>query len=103
MGSVGNNAHEKRNELAANDFKDIDHDGDGVVTRADIQNHINDFLVAGRETQGHIGAEDVSRTVDAFMAEMGDTDGRISWDKFSEWNRNNTFGDFVRHSLASSA
>ena len=96
-------AHEVRNELAANDFKDIDHDGDGVVTRADIQNHINDFLVAGRETQGHIGAEDVSRTVDAFMAEMGDTDGRISWDKFSEWNRNNTFGDFVRNSLASSA
>jgi len=92
-------AHEHRNERAAKDFQDIDHDGDGVVTRADIETHIRKFLVSGRENFEHAAQEDVDATVDSFMAEMKDTDGRISWERFSEWNRNNTFGDFVRKAL----
>ena len=87
------------NELAAADWKDIDHDGDGRVTREDIETHIRKFLVSGRETYDHRIQEDVDATLDKFFHDIGDTDGSITWEKFSEWNRDNTFDDFVKKAL----
>ena len=93
-------SHQDRNEITAKDFMAIDHDGDGVVTRDDIEQHISKFLVEGRHSDNATDDEDVKRAVDDFMlGEMHDTDGRISWEKFSEWTRHHDFGDFVRKSL----
>ena len=92
--------HDARNETSANDWTTIDRNGDGTVTRKDIELHVRQFLSAGRSTYGHSDQYNVIATVDKFMAEFNDTDGRISWQKFSEWNRNNTFGDFVRNNAA---
>ena len=43
--------------------------------------------------------EDVDATLDKFFHDIGDTDGSITWEKFSEWNRDNTFDDFVKKAL----
>jgi len=93
--------HDARNETSANDWMTIDRNGDGTVTRKDIELHVRRFLSAGRSTYGHSDQYNVIATVDKFMAEFNDTDGLISWQKFSEWNRANNIVDFVRANLVS--
>ena len=57
-------------------------------------------VLLGEGRQLLLQDEHVKRAVDDFMlGEMHDTDGRISWEKFSEWTRHHDFGDFVRKSL----
>jgi len=93
-------AHEGRNDSAATDWKAMDRVGDGYVRRVDIEKHINQFLAGGRESYGDGAQYSVIAIVDKFLAEFNDTDGRLSWQKFSEWNRKNTFADFVRKNAA---
>mmetsp|Transcript_2880 Transcript_2880/g.8710 ORF Transcript_2880/g.8710 Transcript_2880/m.8710 type:complete len:484 (-) Transcript_2880:56-1507(-) len=93
-------AHERRNELAAHDWKDMDVDGDGHITRADVERHIRKFLVLGREEFAHRGQEDVLKTVDRFMSEFDDQSETIPWDDFSDWNRSNSFESFVKKQSA---
>mmetsp|Transcript_4090 Transcript_4090/g.12062 ORF Transcript_4090/g.12062 Transcript_4090/m.12062 type:complete len:490 (-) Transcript_4090:37-1506(-) len=95
-------AHDKRNVLAAASWKAIDADSDGHITRKDIERHIRKFLVQGREDFGHRAQEDVLATVDCFMNKFEDP-SKVSWQEFSDWNRDNSLEDFMKKKIPGKA
>eukprot|EP01043_Picozoa_sp_COSAG02_P028987 COSAG02_NODE_1785_length_10940_cov_9.153399_12_plen_396_part_00 len=88
-------AHDARNVSTAVAFKSIDGDGDGAVSRDDLENHVRTHVVRGRVDSGDRDA--ISTAVDQLMAELDTNgDGLVSWQTFSEWNRSNTLADVVK-------
>jgi len=94
--------HDERNVSTAKAFTEMDSDGDGTLSRVDVEKHIRRYLVRGRSDykeplQGKLLVGDM---VDRFMDKLDtNKDGLISWQAFSEWNRSNTVDDFVGSSL----
>jgi hypothetical protein len=101
-------AHDERNVETAKAFREMDSDGDGTLSRIDVEKHIRRYLVRGRSGQsigdpnimGQSMQADVGDMVDRFMDKLDkNKDGLISWQAFSEWNRSNTVAKFVGTSL----
>jgi len=91
-------AHDARNISTARAFKAIDVDGDGTLTRNDLERHIRQHLLRGRMDFGD--HDDVVSAVDKLMAELDRSrDGLVSWQAFSEWNRRNTVERVVFRAL----
>jgi len=84
-------AHEDQNQKTARAFKEMDVDGSGKITRAEIEAHVRKYLVRGREDYLETGQSGVESFVDQLMHELSsDKDGVVSWASFSEWNRRNS-------------
>jgi threonine 3-dehydrogenase len=81
-------AHENRNMLTANAFKEMDTDHTGELTRVEMEKHVRKYLVRGREEYSRTGQGAVSKFVDKLMNELDtNKDGIVSWGTFSEWSR----------------
>jgi Ca2+-binding EF-hand superfamily protein len=90
-------AHDERNVGAAEAFKAIDSDGDGTLSRDNIEQHIRKHLVRGREDYAQTGQAAVEEIVDRLMDELDtNKDGLVSWRTFSEWNRSNSVEQIVQ-------
>ena len=90
-------AHDERNVEAAEAFKAIDSDGDGTLSRDNIEQHIRKHLVRGREDYAQTGQAAVEEIVDRLMDELDtNKDGLVSWRTFSEWNRSNSVEQIVQ-------
>ena len=84
-------AHEERNLKTAQAFKEIDVDGSGRLSRAEITVYIRKYLVQGREEYAKTGQSAVEDFVDKLMDQIDKSgDGWVSWQAFSEWNRRHT-------------
>merc|ERR1719373_1434629 len=90
-------AHDERNVETAKAFREMDSDGDGTLSRVDVEKHIRRYLVRGRsDVYSEASQADVGDMVDRFMKDLAfNKDGLISWQAFSEWNRSNTVDAFV--------
>lgn len=90
-------AHDERNVETAKAFWEMDSDGDGTISRVDVEKHIRRYLVRGRsDYRESLKADTVVDLVDRFMDKLDTSkDGLISWQAFSEWNRSNTVESFV--------
>jgi len=90
-------AHDERNVETAKAFLEMDSDGDGTISRVDVEKHIRRYLVRGRsDYRESLKADVVVDMVDRFMDTLDtNKDGLISWQAFSEWNRSNTVASFV--------
>ena len=94
-------AHEDRNVNAAEAFKAIDEDGSLALNRDKLERYIRKYEVRGRESYKQTGQSAVNSLVDSLMEELdGDKDGVISWSTFSEWNRTNSFDQYISTSLS---
>jgi threonine 3-dehydrogenase len=81
-------AHEERNLKTAQAFKEIDVDGSGRLSRAEVTVYIRKYLVQGREEYTETGQSAVEGFVDKLMDQIDMSgDGYVSWQSFSEWNR----------------
>ncbi len=84
-------AHDERNMTAAQAFKAIDTCGAGVLRRATIETHVRKYLVQGREDYSETGQSAVDGFIDRLMEQLeASGDDEVSWENFSEWNRNNS-------------
>ena len=84
-------AHDERNMTAAQAFKAIDTCGAGVLRRSTIETHVRKYLVQGREDYSETGQQQVEGFIDRLMEQLdANGDGEVSWENFSEWNRNNS-------------
>ena len=84
-------AHEEQNLKTARAFKSIDADGSGKLTRSAIESHVRKYLVRGREDYSETGQQQVEGFIDRLMEQLDASgDGEVSWENFSEWNRNNS-------------
>ena len=93
-------AHEERNVKTVQAFKTIDTDGTGrrtgILNRAQIEAHIRNYMVRGREDYAHTGQDAVADLVNRIMAELDpNEDGVVSWAEFSEWNRRKSLDEEV--------
>uniref|UniRef100_A0A7S3EX56 EF-hand domain-containing protein n=1 Tax=Haptolina ericina TaxID=156174 RepID=A0A7S3EX56_9EUKA len=89
-------AHEDRNQKTAQAFKTIDADGTGMLNREQIEAHIRNYMIRGREDYSHTGQDGAGSLVDRLMDELDtNKDGFVSWGSFSEWNRRKSLDEEV--------
>jgi threonine 3-dehydrogenase len=82
-------AHEERNMTTAQAFKVIDADGSGRLSRREVTAYVRKYLVRGREEYSETGQDAVEGFVNGLMHQLDKSnDGYVSWESFSEWNRN---------------
>jgi len=92
-------AHDARNLSTAESFKAMDVDGDGEISRDEIEVHVRRHLVRGREDYSQTGQDRVGPIVDKLMEELDtNKDGLVSWPTFSEWHRRNSIEKVIRKS-----
>jgi len=90
-------AHDARNLSTAESFKAMDVDGDGEISRDEIEVHVRRHLVRGREDYSQTGQDRVGPIVDNLMEELDtNKDGLVSWPTFSEWHRRNSIEKVIR-------
>jgi len=99
-------AHETRNEVTAEEFKEFDTDESGMLTRDEIKQYTLKHLARGREVNrlredfDERKLEAVIGLVDHVMHELDtNNDGLVSWQTFSEWKRSNTVTDLMKRQL----
>ena len=65
--------------------------GAGVLRRSTIETYVRKYLVQGREDYSETGQQQVEGFIDRLMEQLDASgDGEVSWENFSEWNRNNS-------------
>jgi threonine 3-dehydrogenase len=92
------NSHSQRQKNHAHEFATLDGDGDGFVTRGEMENFIRRHIVEGRESGGYVfrRQDGVDAILDKTMNELDtNNDGLISLPTFLEWSRANSLKGMV--------
>ena len=91
-------AHVERNEATIKAFAAIDTDGNGQLTRAELEAFIRKYLVRGRERREYVYRREdaIGAMVENAMEQLDtNNDGIISWRTFQEFSRSNSLEQLV--------
>ena len=87
----------------AEKFKEMDADGDGILTWEDIESHVRKRLMRGRTSSYATGQAAIETVMGKLMEELDtNKDGLVSWATFSNWYRHNSVEQVVKTIQASS-